>query len=49
MLVVTKRATKFELETYYTLDDALKLIALTNMTADVAAARDEEAAREAGR
>ena len=38
VLVELKAATKAELEEYYTLDDALKLIALSQMRADIEAA-----------
>lgn len=34
-LIINKMATKFELEEYYTLDEALKLYALMRMNMDI--------------
>lgn len=42
MLIKAKLASKFELETVYTLDEALKLHALHEMDCDVERARIEE-------
>ena len=41
-LIKARLASKFELETYYTLDEALKLFALYSMEQDIEAARSEE-------
>jgi len=42
ILIGMKIASKFELEEYYTLDEALKLYALWRMTQDIEAAKAEE-------
>lgn len=41
-LIKARLASKFELETVYTLDEALKLFALYSMEQDIEAARQEE-------
>ena len=42
MLIKSQLASKFELETVYTLDEALKLYALWEMDNDIEAAKAEE-------
>jgi len=42
LLIGAKMASKFELEEYYDLDEALKLYALWRMQQDIEAARAEE-------
>lgn len=46
VLIKAHLASKFELETCYTLDEALKLYALYQMEQDIQAARAEEIQRE---
>lgn len=48
VLIKAKLATKFELETVYTLEEALKLYALYQMDIDIQAAKAEELKRERG-
>lgn len=42
ILIKAKIASKFELEEYYTLDEALKLYALYQMDLDIQHGKDEE-------
>ena len=42
ILIKAKIASKFELEEYYTLDEALKLYALYRMDMDIQKGKDEE-------
>lgn len=42
ILIKAKLASKFELEEYYTLDEALKLYALYEMDLDIEKARNQE-------
>lgn len=42
MLIGAKVASKFELEEYYTLDEALKLYALFRMQSDIESAQAEK-------
>lgn len=46
VLIKARLASKFELETCYTLDEALKLYALYQMELDIDAAKSEELKRE---
>ena len=46
ILIGTKIATKFELEEYYTLDEALKLYALWRMQQDIEAFKADEMAKK---
>jgi hypothetical protein len=46
-LILSKIVSKYELETCYTLDEALKLYALWQMQQDVQACKNEEARRNA--
>ena len=46
MLIMTKRATKQELEEYYSLEDALKLSALSQMSADILDFKRREAEKQ---
>lgn len=45
-LIKAKIASKYELETWYTLDEALKLYALYRMDVDIQNAENEEMKRE---
>lgn len=46
LLIKAQLASKFELEEYYTLDEALKLYALYQMDADIENGRAEDMRRE---
>ena len=46
ILIMSKKATKTELEEQYSLDDALKLSALCQMRMDTASAKEEENKRK---
>lgn len=46
MLIKNRLASKTELETVYTLDEALKLYALMKMDQDIESAQSEEMQRE---
>ena len=46
MLIGAKLVTRFELEEYYTLDDALKLFALFRMQQDIEAYHADELKRK---
>lgn len=48
ILIKAQLASKFELEEYYTLDEALKLFALYQMDLDIQRGREEDL-RERGR
>lgn len=49
ILIKAGLASKLELETVYTLDEALKLFALHKMDQDIEQARAEELRQEAGK